>query len=149
MKVLVDADACPKVALQITLQLGAHYQVPVWTVASFNHLIESDHHIMVGNAPQEADMKIVNLTKPRDVIVTQDWGLAALVLAKGAYCIHPAGWIFRADKIDFMLEEREMRARLRRGGGRTKGPKKRTEENDQNYREHLERILKLENGGTA
>lgn len=141
MKILVDADACPKTVLQITLQLGQKYEVPVWTVASFNHVIESDHHIMVGNAPQEADMKIINMTIAGDVVVTQDWGLAALVLGKKGYCIHPSGWVYRAERIDQMLEEREIKAKLRRGGGRTKGPKKRTEDEDIKYRENLERIL--------
>lgn len=142
MKILVDADACPKTVLQITIQLGRSYTVPVWTVASFNHVIESDHHITVGNASQEADMKIINLTNVGDVVITQDWGLAALVLGKKGHCIHPAGWTFRSDRIDFMLEEREMKAKLRRGGGRTKGPKKRTVEEDLRFEEHLENILR-------
>ncbi len=141
MKVLVDADACPRNVLQITLQLGRKYNIPIWTVASFNHVIESDHHIMVGSASQEADMKIINLTESGDVVITQDWGLAALVLGKKGYCIHPAGWGYRSDRIDFMLEEREMKAKMRRGGGRAKGPKKRTEENDLSFRMNLEQIL--------
>lgn len=141
MKMIVDADACPKTVLHITLQLGQKYEIPVWTVASFNHVIESDHHIMVGNAPQEADMKIINMTTAGDIVITQDWGLAALVLGKKGHCIHPAGWIYRSDRIDQMLEEREMKAKLRRGGGRTKGPKKRTEDEDVKYKENLERIL--------
>lgn len=142
MKVLVDADACPKNVLQITLQLGRKYGVPVCTVASFNHVIESDHHITVGNAPQEADMKIINLTQIGDVVITQDWGLAALVLGKKAFCIHPSGWTYRSDRIELMLEEREMKAKLRRGGGRTKGPKKRTEEENIRFKENLENLLK-------
>ena len=62
MKIIVDADACPKNALQICMRLGKDYAVPVWTVASVNHHILSDHHIIVDSVPQAADMKIINLT---------------------------------------------------------------------------------------
>ena len=91
MKILIDADACPRSALQICVRLGRKYNIPVWTVASFNHRIESDHPVVVGNGFQEADMKIVNLTEAGDVVVTGDWGLAAIVLEKGAKCLSPNG----------------------------------------------------------
>lgn len=143
MKIIVDADACPKTVLNITKKMAEKYEVPVWTVASFNHVIESDHHIMVGNGPQEADLKIVNLCEKGDIVITQDWGLAALVLGKRAHCIHPAGWIFHSDRIDFMLEEREMKAKLRRAGGHTKGPKKRSSDDDVQFEMNLEKLLRL------
>ena len=141
MKILVDADACPKSALRICMDTARQYDVPVWTVASFDHQVESDHHIIVGNNPQETDFKIVNSTDPGDVVITQDWGLAAIVLGKGARCLSPMGREFRSEKIDFLLEEREAKARFRRGGGRTKGPRKRTLEDDQRFEICLERIV--------
>lgn len=141
MKILVDADACPKAALQICMKLGKKYTISVWTVASFNHNIVSDHHVVVGSASQEADMKVVNLTEPGDIIITQDWGLAAMVLGKRAFCLSPVGREYRPDKIEFLLEEREAKAKFRRGGGRTKGPKKRTSEDDRFFEAGLGRIL--------
>ena len=141
MKILVDADACPKSALRICRETAQKYGVPVVTVANFNHHIESDHHIIVGNDPQETDLKIINSTEAGDIVVTQDWGLAAIVLGKGARCLSPAGREYRSDKIDFLLEERYIKAKLRRGGGRTKGPKKRSFEDDQKFETCLEKIL--------
>ena len=141
MKILVDADACPRSALQICMRLGRKYNIPVWTVASFDHNIESDHPVVVGNDFQEVDMKIVNLTETEDVIVTGDGGLAAIVLGKGAKCLSPTGKEFRSEKIEFLLEEREAKAKFRRGGGRTKGPRKRTLEDDQRFEICLEQIL--------
>jgi len=141
VKILVDADACPKTVLQICLNLGREQGVPVWTVASFAHRIESDHHIVVGNDPQEVDIKLVNLTDPGDVVVTQDWGLAAVVLGKGARCLSPAGKEFHSDRMAFLLEEREAKAKARRAGGRTKGPRKRTNVDDQRFESSLRRIL--------
>jgi len=141
MKILVDADACPRSALQICTELGRRYNIPVWTVASFNHHIESDHPIVVGDDSQEADTKILNLTETGDIVITGDWGLAAMVLGKGARCLSPAGREYRPEKIDFLLEEREAKARFRRGGGRTKGPKKRMPEDDERFASYLEKIL--------
>ena len=141
MKILVDADACPKSVLQICMRLGRKYNVPVWTVASFNHHIESDHPIVVGDDSQEADIKIMNLTETGDVVITGDWGLAAMVLGKGASCLSPVGREYRHGKIDFLLEEREAKAKFRRGGGRTKGPRKRTAEDDERFASCLEKIL--------
>jgi hypothetical protein len=110
-------------------------------VASFNHDIESDHHLVVGNDFQEADMKIMNLTKAGDIVVTGDWGLTAMVLGKGAKCLSPIGREFHPQKMDFLLEEREVKAKFRRGGGRTKGPKRRTSEDDRRFESCLEQIL--------
>lgn len=141
MKILVDADACPGPVLQSCRRLGRKYNVSLWTAASFNHDIESDHRIVVGDDSQEADIKIVNLTEAGDIVVTGDWGLAAMVLGKGAKCLSPIGREFYPHKMEFLLEEREVKARFRRGGGRTKGPRKRTLEDDRRFESRLEKIL--------
>jgi len=145
MKILVDADACPRTALQLCLDIGRQYSVPVWTVASFNHQIISDNHVVVEAGSQEADIKIINLTEAGDIVVTQDWGLAAMVLGKKAKCLGPAGRVYRPDQIEFLLEEREVKAKLRRGGGRTKGPAKRSVEDDRRFAAQLERLVSREN----
>lgn len=141
MKILVDADACPRTVLQICLELGHQYGIPVWTVASFNHQIESDHHVIVGNAPQEADIKVMNLAEAEDIVITQDWGLAAMILAKGAQCLSPTGRIFCSETMDFLLEERDIKARVRRSGGRTKGPRKRTARDDRRFKHRLQQVI--------
>ena len=141
MKIIVDADACPRAVLQICLRVARDYAIPVWTVASFNHNIESDHHVVVGNASQEADIRVMNLAQVGDVAVTQDWGLAAMLLGKGVKCLNPDGREFSTNSIAFLLEEREAKAKFRRGGGRTKGPKERRLEDDQQFEACLQDIL--------
>jgi hypothetical protein len=141
MKILVDADACPRSVLKICMGLGRKYDIPVWTVASFNHDIESDYPIVVGDDSQEADLKIMNLAESGDVVITGDWGLASMVVGKGAKCLSPMGREFRPEKMEFLLEEREIKARFRRGGGRTKGPRKRTMEDDRRFEFCLEKAL--------
>ncbi len=142
MKIILDADACPRAVLQICMKLGRKYNLPVWTVASFNHNIESDHHFTVGNESQEADIKVVNIAETDDIVVTQDWGLAAMIVGKQARCLSPAGREYRPENMEFLLEEREMKAKYRRSGGRTKGPQKRTAKDDQNFMLELETMIK-------
>lgn len=146
MKIIVDADATPKNALDICRRAAADFSAALITVASFNHRIDSGWHVVVGNAPQEADIQVINLTGRGDIVVTQDWGLAAMALGKGAAALSPSGRIFRKETIDFLLEEREMKAKFRRGGGRTRGPKKRTAEDDDNFRRSLYRLLAANKG---
>ncbi|OPY58236.1 MAG: hypothetical protein A4E55_01055 [Pelotomaculum sp. PtaU1.Bin035] len=141
MKIIVDADAIPRNALEICRQAATEFSVSLVTVASFNHQIESEHHVVVGNAPQEADLQVVNLTREGDIVVTQDWGLAAMVIGKGAAAVSPAGRIFNPATVDFLLEERELKARHRRSGGRTKGPAKRTVKDDNNFKKNLYKLL--------
>lgn len=141
MKIIVDADACPRAALKICLDLGKRHSVPVWTVASFEHNIDSKHHVVVGNSPQEVDIKLANLAQRGDVAVTQDWGLAALLLGRGVKCLSPSGRVYSDQNIDFLLEERDIKHRLRRGGGRSRGPKKRTSDDDRRFARALEQLL--------
>lgn len=144
LRIIIDADACPKSVLQHTAETGAKYGIPVITVASFNHNIVSSQHISVESGSQEADLKIINITTPGDIIITQDWGLAALVLSKKASAISPAGIEYDPERMTFMLEEREIKAKFRRNGGRTKGPKKRAAEDDIRFLGTLENIVSRE-----
>jgi len=141
MKIIIDADACPKTVLKICTRAARDYGVPLHTVSSFNHNIVSDHHTMVGNGSQETDMAVINMTAAEDIVVTHDWGLAALVLGKGAAAIAPSGKIFRLGTIDFLLEEREAKAKLRRGGHRIRGPRRRTAEDDARFAANLHKLI--------
>jgi uncharacterized protein len=140
-RVIVDADACPRNCLQIIQKLSGLYHYEVITVASFNHQIQSPNHWIVGNESQAADIKVSNLTRSGDIVVTQDWGLAAMVLAKNAKAISPTGKIFEAATIDLLLEERDILAKHRRSGGRTKGPSKRNKADDQNFETNLQKLF--------
>lgn len=141
MKLLLDADACPRSVLKICQEIGEQYHIEVWTVASFNHNISSEHHVVVGNAPQEADVKLMNLAQRGDIVITQDWGLAAMLLGKGAYVLSPHGREYNQLQMDFLLEEREAKARFRRGGGHTPGPKKRSHSDDEQFKAKLLQVI--------
>lgn len=140
-KVVVDADACPKGALLIMRRLQREYGFRLITVASFNHNIEGTEHITVGDGPDEADLAIVNQAAKGDIVVTQDWGLAALVLAKGGRALSPKGHEYTPTRIEFLLDERHIKAKIRRSGGRTRGPSARTTEDDERFEAAFRRLL--------
>lgn len=139
MHVLVDADACP--VLSIIRRVCAEAGVQVITVSSFRHDIGGEDHIMVGPEPQAADMAIINRTRRGDLVVTQDWGLAGLALAKGAQALSPWGHAFREEEMDGRFAQRALHARLRRGGVRLPGPRKRTAADDRAFEETLRSLL--------
>ncbi len=140
-KVIVDADACPRSCLEIIRNKKNVYGFELLTVASINHVIDNENHIIVGSEPDAADYAIVNNTDPGDIIVTQDYGLAALVLAREAFALSPSGYIYSNDNIEQLLEHRSLMARYRRMGGKTKGPKKRTKSDNKKFEMALTILL--------
>lgn len=143
-RLLIDADACPKHALTIARKLSAEYGWPCITYASTNHQLSGPLHVTVDAEPQAVDMKIANDVRAGDIVVTQDTGLAAMILGKRAQALTPHGIIFDRENIVFQLEARNEKARYRRGGGRTKGPAARTGEDDRRFAEALRRLIEQE-----
>lgn len=141
-KIIIDADACPQTVLKICQKISALYKLRLVTVASFNHEIKNVEHIVVGNASQEADIKIMNIAVAQDIVVTQDWGLAAMLIAKKVQCLSPLGRRFTDLQMDFLLEEREIKAKQRRAGKKTAGPKKRNLSNDSDFEQQMLAIIK-------
>lgn len=139
---IVDADACP-VKPEIS-QAGVHFGIPVWMVSSYNHRLPElpgVTNIQVDASDQSVDLFIANRLANRDVMVTGDYGLAAIGLAKGATVVSPRGTVFTNDNIGHFLDERHRSAKRRRAGGRTKGPKPFTENDRENFRHALTKVL--------
>lgn len=145
MKVIIDGDACPvkNEVYEVTMSLG----VPVTLVASVDHYseIKLPEHVSVtyvDRGADSADFKIVQLVNPGDCVVTQDYGLASLVIGKRANCIHHLGKPYDARTIDLLLESRHHNAQVRKSGGRTKGPSKMTASDRAVFKKEFEKILK-------
>jgi uncharacterized protein YaiI (UPF0178 family) len=141
VRVIVDADSCPKSCFQIIKKLALKYHLVIITVASFNHRIDSENHIITGDEDQATDIAVVNQTRAGDIVVTQDWGLAAMILGKSAKAIAPNGRIYQAEQMALLLEERNIMAKFRRSGGHTKGPPQRIKKDDDRFEQNLVRIL--------
>jgi hypothetical protein len=145
VKILVDADACP--VRGILREEATRRGVPLLMVVSMAHDLEGGNGIevlRVDTGFQSVDIAIVNRAEEKDIVVTSDYGLAAMVLGKGSRAISPSGKIFSPQNMDLLLEKRHAAARTRRGGGKTKGPRARTRDDDVRFRDNLLRLLERE-----
>lgn len=136
MKVIIDADACP--VKDIVTKETREKTIDVVLVSSLSHFSsrELDSHVKavyVDAGPDAADYKIVQLAEAGDIIVTQDYGLASLLLPKGCTVLHHTGFEYNKMNMDHMLETRHMSSVIRRGGGRTKGPKALSQDDKQKF----------------
>ena len=135
IRILVDADACPVV--RIVERVSKAHGLPVVLLCDTNHVLSSDYSEIrvIGAGADAVDFALINLCRRGDVVVTQDYGVAALALGKGAYAIHQSGKLYTQDNIDQMLMERHLARKARMGKGKhhIKGPKKRTKEEDEAF----------------
>lgn len=143
MKIYVDADACPVV--RIVEQVAKEKGIEVTLLCDTNHVLNSDYSEIkiIGAGADAVDFALINLCKRGDVVVTRDYGVAAMALGKGAYGIHQSGRWYTQDNIDRLLMERHLNKAARRASSKhhTKGPKKRTAEDDKNFKESFEKLL--------
>ena len=144
MKIFVDADACPVV--DIVEDIATKYNIPITLLCDTNHLLTSDYSevIVVGAGADAVDYKLISICHRGDIVVTQDYGVAAMALGKGAYAIHQSGKWYTDENIDQMLMERHLNKKARRASSRNhmKGPRKRTDEDDQRFAESFEKLLR-------
>ena len=143
MQIFIDADACP--VIRITEQVAIQHNIPVTLLCDTNHVLTSDYSEVkiIGAGADAVDFALINLCKRSDIVVTQDYGVAAMALGKGAYAIHQSGKWYTNDNIDQMLMERHLNKKARRASGKNhlKGPKKRTQEDDDRFRESFEKLI--------
>lgn len=142
MEIYVDADACP--VKGIILREAHSRGVHVTMVVSMAHDIPSRDGmdvIRVDSAFQAVDIAIVNRVESGDIAVTSDFGLASIVLGKGAKVISPSGRIFSEHNIDSLLEKRHLAARQRRGGERVRGPAARKRGDNEVFRKNLVELI--------
>ena len=143
MKIYVDADACPVV--RIVEKIAEKYQIPVTLLCDTNHVLSSDYSeiIVVGAGADAVDFKLISICRAGDIVVTQDYGVAAMALGKGAYAIRQSGRWYTDENIDRMLMERHIAKKERRSKSKNhlKGPKKRTEEDDVRFLESFEKLV--------
>jgi len=142
MKILVDADACP--VKQIIVRVAKEYNLAVTMFIDTSHVIDDGYSgvVTVDKQRDSADIALINRTSSGDVVVTQDYGLAVMVLGKGAVPVNQNGMIYSDENMDRLLFERHLAQKVRRSGGRTSGPGKRTKEDDVKFEAAFRRLVK-------
>jgi len=141
MSIIVDADACPSINLITDTAIKYNLELILYTDDTHNLYSDYGKVITVSRGFQSVDTLISNDINQKDILITQDFGLAVIALSKKAKVLHPKGMIYTDDNIDKLLYERHISAKIRRSGGHTKGPKKRTKEDDLNLINSLEKLI--------
>lgn len=143
-KILIDADACP--VKQLVRAEAQKRGIPLIMVADDSHLIQDDYAtvVTVSQGADAADYKLIGLTAPGDLVVTQDYGVASMALGKGAAAISNEGLIFTADNIDRLLFERHIGRRLRQTGRKSPKNRPRSPADNQRFLQALISILEQE-----
>lgn len=141
-RIIVDADACP--VKQEIMSVAERFHISVLMVASYAHRIEPAGRmqvVQVDQSDQAVDLYIANHMQANDIIVTQDFGVAALALGKGATAVSFRGQQYTDENIDYLLASRHARSKARRGGMKTKGPRAMTDQDRAIFLHHLTKLL--------
>ena len=143
MQIFIDADACPVVGIVETI--AEKYNISTTLLCDTNHVLYSDYSevIVVGAGADAVDYKLISICHKGDIVVSQDYGVAAMALGKGAYAIHQSGKWYTDENIDRMLMERHLNKKARRGSSKNhiKGSKKRTSEDDERFAQSFEKLM--------
>ncbi|HAY73554.1 MAG TPA: YaiI/YqxD family protein [Ruminococcaceae bacterium] len=142
MRILIDADGCPVVDL--TVGLAKKYGIECTILCDTSHEFNRDgaKTVVVEKGADSVDFKIVNLVGEGDIVVTQDYGLAAMCLARKAIPVSQNGMVYTDKNIDQLLFTRYVSKKIRNAGGRMKGPSKRTPEQDKAFEAALEKLIR-------
>ena len=141
IKVIVDADACP--SIKLIENLVKSYNLEMILVSDNSHNLNSDYSkiITVDKQFGSADIKIANITSINDIVITQDYSLALLILSKNAHAINPIGFIYNNDNIDRLVNIKCINTKLRKLKVHIKGPKKRKKINDEKLLDCIKFII--------
>lgn len=141
LTILIDADGCPVV--DITVRVAREHKIDCIILCDTSHVFEKPgaKTITVSKGADSVDFALVNMVKPGDIVVTQDYGLAAMCLAKRAVPISQNGMVYADSNIDALLHERHVAKKIRMSGGRLKGPSKRTAVQDAEFEGKLRELL--------
>ena len=141
MTILIDADGCPVV--DIAVKIAAEQKMECIIICDTSHIFEKPgaKTITVSKGNDSVDFALVNMVKPGDIVVTQDYGLAAMCLARRAVPVSQNGMVYTGDNIDALLHERHTAKKIRMSGGRLKGHAKRLPSQDTAFAKKLKELL--------
>lgn len=122
LTIRVDADACPAAVRSQIERLARQYGTGLVFYIDDSHELHPAYGevCQVGQGRDAVDFMLANQTKTSDIVITQDYGLAALVIARRARAIHPLGMIYSESNIDRLLLERHLAAKARQAGERSR-----------------------------
>ena len=141
MTVFIDADGCPVVDISIKAAQKADADCVIVCDTAHEYNKPGARTITVSKGSDNVDFALVNMIKKDDIVITQDYGLAAMCMARGAVPVHQNGMVYTDENIDALLLQRHTAKKIRMGGGRLKGPPMRTAEQDAAFEKTLKELL--------
>ena len=137
MKVLIDGDGCP--VIDITVSLCIKRGIKCIILCDTSHVFNKTGAttVMISKGNDTVDFALVNMADKGDIVVTQDYGLAAMCIAKQAKPISQNGMLYTNENIDGLLMSRHAAREVRMGGGRIKGQGKRTKDQNSLFLEKM------------
>ena len=144
MKIFIDADGCPVV--DICVAAAKKHDIECIIICDTAHVFQKEYAVTVTveKGADSVDFKLVNMIGKNDIAVTQDYGLAAMCLARGARPLNQNGLVYTDQNIDELLFSRYVSKKIRSSGGRLKGPSKRTAKQDKKFLEQLEKLIEYD-----
>ena len=141
MTILIDADGCPVV--DIAIKIAGCHKIDCVILCDTSHVFEraGARTITVSKGSDSVDFALVNMVQPGDIVVTQDYALAAMCLARKAFPVNQDGMVYTNDNIDALLLARHTAKKIRMSGGRLKGSAKRTPEQNKAFEKKLKELL--------
>ena len=141
MRILIDADACPVV--DIAIDIAKEYRLECILLCDTAHYFnrEGARTVVLGQGTDSVDFALVNMVQNGDIVITQDYGLAAMCLARKSAVLNQNGMVYHDGNMDSLLASRHMGQKIRRSGGRTKGPAKRKKEQDEMFANQLRKLI--------
>lgn len=141
VRILIDADGCPVVDITVSIARERNLECLI--------LCDTCHHFEKAGArtltfskgADNVDFALVNLLVPGDIVITQDYGLAAMCLSRKANVLNQDGMEYTNDNIDALLLARHTARKIRNSGGRLKGSARRTPEQDHAFAVALQNML--------
>lgn len=141
MRILIDADGCPVVNETIKVAHKFNLESIIFCDTSHNFDEKNIKVIVVSKGIDAVDFAILNNIEKGDIVITQDYGLASLVLIRNSYAINQSGMVYTNENIDELLYSRYISKKMRNSGARIKGPKKRDKSQDIIFKENLEKLI--------
>lgn len=141
MRILIDADGCPVVDIAVSIAKDTKTECLI--LCDTSHVFEKEGAttLTFSKGTDSVDFALVNLVKPGDIVITQDYGLAAMCLARLAMPINQDGMEYTDGNIDALLLARHTAKKIRNAGGRLKGPAKRSENQNRSFENKLTKLL--------
>ena len=147
MRIVIDGDGSP--VKDEAIAVAKEFGLPVLIVTSVDHFTTKIYpdfiqFIYVDKGADGADYRIVKEIQEGDFIITQDYGLASLLLGKNVRVFHHSGKEYLPETMDSLLTQRYLGAQMRKAGKRTKGPKPFTKENREAFKHSFKQVIKKE-----